>query len=351
MRGRSPNSGIPHSKPHINIDDYHNVIEVLKSGMIAEGKLVRRFEQAISDYLGLVGGVATGSGTDALFLALRALEIGVGHEVILPTYVCKSVMDAVLRTGATPVLCDVGPDWCMTLETVAPHINQSTKAIIVVHIFGIMANIQPLLDFGIPIIEDCCQALGVESGGIKAGSLGHFCISSFHATKLLTTGEGGMVLTHDSDLLERIKATKKGDHMMAGHRFPMSDLQAALGLSQFARYRGFLRRRCEIADRYFNQLRNLPIQLPLHIRNRSIFFRFPLRTDGDFDSLRSAFAAYNVQVRRGVDILLHRLNGGDDMGFEGAARAYNATLSLPIYPALTDLEVEQVVTAAHRVFA
>lgn len=321
--------------------------------MVAEGPKVRQFEVAVADYLGLAGAMATSSGTTALFLALRTLEIGPGDEIILPTYVCRSVMDAVCWTGATPVLCDISNDWCINRQTVEPLVGKNTKAIIVVHTFGIAADVEPIASLGIPVVEDCAQSLGGILGGRKLGSFGTFCVCSFQAIKLLCTGEGGMVLCKDEKWLRRLKVCggMDGSASQDVYRFPLTDIQATLGLSQMARYQSFLERRQEIASFYFEELRDLPIVLPDEIRHKSLFFRFPLRIRSSFDEVKPAFEREGIQVRRGVDALLHRLVGLDRAAFQEAERRYTETLSIPLYPALADVLVERVVEVCRSVFA
>lgn len=343
---------IPHSRPLITKEDEKAIAAVLESGMIAEGELVRQFEAAMSDYLGLSDGVVTSSGTNALFLALKALGVGTGNEVILPTYVCRSVWDAVSWTGAKPVLCDVGDDWCMNVEKVKPLVTQSTRAIIVVYTFGIAVDIRPICRLGIPLIEDCCQALGARFGERMVGTFAEFCVLSFHATKLLATGEGGMVLTNDPDLLQKVRGLRHGKPSACEvrYRFPMTDIQAALGLSQLKRYDGFIQRRRAIANYYFSELEDVPIRLPLSFKNRSIFFRFPLGIGGRFEELRRLFKEEGIHVRRGVDTLLHRLLNVGSEGFPVAERCFAETLSIPLYPALTDEACQRVVDACQRIF-
>lgn len=345
-------SSIPHSKPDISDDELEAVRQVVGSGMVAEGFKVRQFEVAIADYLGLIGGVATSSGTTALFLALRALDIGPGDEVILPTYVCRSVMDAVRWTGGTPVLCDISEDWCVNRQTVEPLVRKNTKAIIVVHTFGIAADVGPIASLGIPVVEDCAQSLGGILDSRKVGSFGTFCVCSFQAIKLLCTGEGGMVLCKDEQWLQRLKACAGiGSPSQDVYRFPMSDIQAALGLSQLGRYQKLLERRQKIATFYFEQLRDLPVVLPDKIRHKSVFFRFPLRINSSFDAVKAAFDSQGVQVRRGVDVLLHRLLGLDQAPFQEAERRYAETVSIPLYPALSDVLARRVVEACQFVLA
>jgi UDP-4-amino-4-deoxy-L-arabinose-oxoglutarate aminotransferase len=342
---------IPHSKPLITKGDKAAIEAVLESDMIAEGARVRQFEEAVSNYLGLLGGFAVASGTNALFLSLRGLGVGIGDEVILPTYVCRSVWDAVVWTGATPVLCDIREDWCIDVTKVKPLVTRSTRAVIVVHTFGIAAEIHPLCDLDIPIIEDCCQALGAKRGNRMVGTFGELCVLSFHATKLLTTGEGGMVLTGRGRLLEKLSGFKQGspDRCEVRYRAPLTDFQAALGLSQLRQYDSFVQRRQSIADYYFTRLADIPVELPILVRDRSIFFRFPLRIRRDFEEVRLAFHEDGIHVRRGVDTLLHRLFGMDPEAFPEAERCFAETLSIPLYPALTDKACERIVRVCHRI--
>jgi UDP-4-amino-4-deoxy-L-arabinose-oxoglutarate aminotransferase len=160
-----------------------------------------------------------------------------------------------------------------------------------------------------------------------------------------------MVLTDDVELLKQLKGLARGmeGSLATRYRHPLSDLQAALGLSQLARYDEFLRRRRSIADFYFDQFRDLPVQLPHHVRNRSIFFRFPLRIQTEFSDVCALFNKEGIQVRRGVDTLLHRQLGGNAEDFPGAERCFAETLSIPLYPAMTDKECERVVSSCRLI--
>jgi UDP-4-amino-4-deoxy-L-arabinose-oxoglutarate aminotransferase len=189
----------------------------------------------------------------------------------------------------------------------------------------------------VPVIDDCCQAIGVPRVG------GAVSVVSFHATKMLTTGEGGMALTADRVLAERMRADA------FDRRDQLSDLQAALGRSQLRRYPAFLSRRRALAERYVRALASLPVVVPSSIAGRSLFFRFPLRTNGDFDQIRAEFAVHGVHVRRGVDTLLHRTAGIDAGRFPNAERLFRETLSIPLYPALSDDEANRVIAAAEKV--
>ena len=329
---------IAHSRPWIIEEDQRELAVQLASGDLASGSRVAEFERELATYLGVAGAVATASGSAALQLGMRALGLGTGDEVILPTYVCESVWDSVVAVGATPVLCDVGESWVMSAATARPHVTPRTRALIAVHVFGIPAPVAELAALGVSVIEDCAQALGVAPAASSA-----FSFFSFHATKCLTTGTGGALASADAGLLERARAGTLAS--------PLSDLQAALGCAQLRRYGRFLERRATIAADYLRALSDLPVQLPAHVQGTSIFFRFPVRVRGrSFDAVRAGFAGYGVHVRRGVDALLHRVRPSPRAALPGAERMFEETVSLPIYPALSADDQTQVVTAACAVF-
>ncbi|HDD43629.1 MAG TPA: aminotransferase class V-fold PLP-dependent enzyme, partial [Candidatus Desulfofervidus auxilii] len=239
-----------HSKPTIEIDDIKAVKKILESGMIAEGEKVKELENKLCNYIGGLKAKATCTGRSALVLGLWTLGIEEGDEVILPTYVCHSVMDAVVFVGAKPVIVDIGDDYCVDPEEVKKHITSKTKVITVVHIFGISAKIKELKKIAeeksLYLIEDCAQAIGGEVDGRKLGSFGDISFFSFQATKVIATGEGGMLLVNNFDLLENFMKVIK----IKGNFFRMSDIQAVLGLNQLNKLEDFIRKRREIAKRY-----------------------------------------------------------------------------------------------------
>lgn len=334
-----PPPQIPHSRPWITDVDRAAVSEVLASGMLAEGTRTRAFEAMIADRVAAAGAVALSSGTSALQLALLGLDVGKGDEVVVPTYTCQSVADAVRAVGATPVYCDVDDWWLMSAATVDAVLTPRTRAIILVHIFGIFADAQQFAAFGIPVIEDACQAFD----GTRPRAASGFTVFSFHATKCLTTGEGGAVVAADRNGLEKLSALRQGNAVTAR----LSDLQAGLGISQLSRYDEFLRLRRVQAERY---LAGLPVDLTQKVsavRDRSMFFRFPLRVEERahrFETARDFFGEAGIAVRRGVDTLLHRGAGLRDEAFPGAVRCFEETVSIPLRPGLTDDEQERILT-------
>jgi perosamine synthetase len=340
---------IPHSKPWITEADVRAVENVLRGGMLGQGALSARFENSIAKWVGAVDAVAVSSGSAAIVLALKALDTGPGDEVILPTYVCVSVLEAVISLGAKPVLTDVGNDWVITTEHAAAHISDRTRAVIVPHIYGIFSDVASFKKLGVPLIEDCAQGFdGMRSHALEAD----ITIFSFHPTKCLTTGEGGMAAAGDRHLVKKMRALRDGRDGVAGRIFsPLSDISAALGLSQLDRYHETIERRKNIAAKYRGALETVvPEALP-DIALRTMHFRFPLRIKGGVEACQAPFLERGVHVRRGVDCLLHRLLDLDDGLFPRAVELYNSTVSLPIYPALTATQQTHCLQVAMDIFS
>lgn len=339
---------VAHSKPWILDEDIAAVSEVLASSMIGQGALVRRLERRLAGWLGMSDGVAAGSGSAALELALRGLGIGPGDEVVAPTYVCRSIVEAVLTVGAAPVLCDAGPDWVTTPGEVGRKMSGRCRAIVVPHLYGIFADIDAFRGFGVPIIEDCAQALDADGARPARGDV---AVLSFHPTKCVAAGEGGLAVAADEALVERMRQWRDG-HAGSGRGYaarvfsPLSDLAAALALRQLDRYDRALARRREIAGRYAEAVAAArPEALNRNALGRSMHFRFPIRLPGGLGACESAFARHRVLVRKGVDELLHRGLGLPDEDFPSAVAHFETTVSIPIYPALTGADEARCIAA------
>jgi dTDP-4-amino-4,6-dideoxygalactose transaminase len=341
---------IPHSKPWITEEDLRAVEAVLRSNLVAQAELTGLFEQTLADWVCGAGAVGTGSGSAAVVMGLTALGVRPGHEVVLPTYVCVSVLEAVLTVGAKPVLADVGKDWVMRCEEAAPLVTSNTRAIIIPHMYGVFADVPSFRPLGIPLLEDCAQ--GVDARGARHIE-GDVAIFSFHPTKCLTSGEGGMAASNDASMVAKMRAFRDGDGKSLSARLfsPLSNVASALGLSQLARYHEMLEKRASMAAAYRRALMDL---IPESLPNSSIptmHFRFPLKIRGGTDAYQAAFKKRGIHVRKGVDCLLHRVLGAGDMLFPRSVEHYNTTLSLPIYPALTDDERAHCLTSATEIFA
>lgn len=323
----------------------------LLGGMIAQGQQVRNFEEACAQYLGFPDSVAVGSGTAALSLALQALNFPAGAQAIVPTLVCGSVLTAVRDAGLIPILCDVGSDWVMTPETVGAVWSSHVAVIILVHLFGIDAEVAKFTRFKVPIVEDCCQAFPERQQANDGQSAGRIAIFSFHATKCLTTGEGGLLASDDPEVLLAARRLRDGSHHLARRlAAPMSDLQASLGLSQLSRYSSFVEKRLSLLSQYFKHLSGTRAVLPTTIKGRSSFFRFPVRVEENAEDEHRRFALQGIQVRRGVDAMLHRLTNLPSEHFDMAEKLFAQTVSIPLYPALTFHEADRIIEACHEIW-
>jgi perosamine synthetase len=337
---------IPHSKPTLGSEEIQAVSSVISSGYVAEGAQVQKFEQSFADYLNIRHAVATNSGTSALHLALLALGVGPGDEVIIPSYVCCALLNAVNYTGATPILADIYADtYNLDAADVKKRLSSRTRAIIVPHLFGLAADLDSLLALGIPLIEDCAQAVGAEYARRPVGTFGVAAIFSFYATKVMTTGEGGMVVSDSRDITDRIRDLKsydQKDEYNIRFNYKMTDVQAALGLAQLKRLESFIRRRRGIANQYSGSFKALGLNLPPDDPGH-IFFRYVLGLKTNSSSWIQALARQGIGCDRPVFMPLHRQN--KQMGCPASEKAWENSLSIPIYPSLTDGEVAKVIDA------
>jgi perosamine synthetase len=270
---------IPLWEPVIGEKEKKYVLDALERGEISGsvGTYVRRFEDEFSRYCDCQYGIAVSSGTTALHLALLGLGIGENDEVLVSTFTNMATFFAVLYQRAKPIPVDIEDDtWNINPSLIESKITRKTKAIIVVHIYGHPANMDPILEIArrhhLFVIEDCAEAHGSTYKGRKVGSIGDVGCFSFYANKIITTGEGGMITTNDSSLAEKARSmsnlsfgkSKKFLHTGIGYKFPLSNLQAALGCAQLEQIESFIEKKRIIARSYDEGFANLSgLQLPV----------------------------------------------------------------------------------------
>lgn len=336
---------IPHSQPSLGQKEAEAAGRVIMSAYIAQGKEVFRFEQALAARIGVPCAVSTSSGTAALHLTLLAMGIGPGDQVIIPSYVCTSLLHAVNYTGAEAVLAEIIPEtYNMSPEDVEKKINPRSKAIILPHMFGAPADTEAFLSFNIPLVEDCAQSLGGMQKGKMLGSIAHAAVFSFYANKVITTGEGGMVLSRSEDLTARIRDLRDYDNKTGykiRYNYKMTDIQAAVGLVQLQRLDEFTTRRKNIAEQYYQYLNHARtadagIRLP-HSDPGRIYYRFPVEIGKNADALIRNMQKQGIACPRPVHCPLHRCLEQD--AFPQTEKIWKNTVSLPIYPKLSDAEV------------
>jgi perosamine synthetase len=335
---------IPHSRPTIGSEEAKAVSEVIESGYIAEGEIVKKFETAFAKFLGVEYATSTNSGTSALHLTMLEMGVGQGDEVIIPSYVCSAVLNAVNYTGATPILAEIDPvTYNLDAVDVQRRINNSTKAIIAPHLFGLAADMETLLKLDVPIIEDCAQSTGAAYHERPVGTMGKAAIYSFYATKVITTGEGGMVTTNSRDIAAGIRDLKnydKRNKYKVRYNYKMTDIQAALGIVQLKQLESIIRRRKVIAERYHTAFNSYRLTLPPTDAGH-IYFRYVLGLKMDSLPWIQELARLGIVCDRPIHFPLHQNNKLG--GYPATEKAWKQSLSIPIYPTLTDEEISKVI--------
>ena len=336
---------ISHSRPTIDEEEINAVSAALRFGQIAQGEQVALFEDALASLIGAKGGVATSSGTAALHLSLLVLGIGEGDEVVIPGFVCAALLNAVRLVRATPILADINREtFNIDVQDIKRRLTKKTKAVLVPHMFGLAADIREIVSLGVPVIEDCAQSLGSHYEGARTGSYGLLSVFSFYATKVICTGEGGMVTSNDEALLLKIRDLRgydEKDNDALRDNYKLTDMQAAMGLAQLQKLPGMIARRREIAAIYDGALQKYPVSFPFCPRNRDhIFYRYVVRTPRLMDVLASG-EKNGIGYRRPVYKPLHRYLG--KAGYPETEAAFKEALSIPIYPTLKNQEIKAII--------
>ena len=352
------------AKPFIGEEEINAVTEVMRSGMIACGAVVTEFEQAFADYIGMSYGVATNNGTTALHTALLALGIGKGDKVITTPFTFIASSNSILFCEATPVFVDIDPDTYLLdadkLEAyLEQHYDESMKAIMPVHLFGLACDMPRIMDiaqkYKLKVIEDCAQSHGAQINGKKAGSFGDAACFSFYPTKNMTTSEGGMCLFKDqqvADLGRKYVNHGRVDqylHDVLGYNYRMTNIAAAIGLAQLKRLDGFNEQRRFNASLYHDLLANVDgLKLPVvHQGYDHVYHQFTIRlTDKSRDELQAHLKAHDIGSAVVYPFSMNEQPfyqdacQFDDLSIaEGYAKQ---VLSIPVHPALSEQEVRQV---------
>lgn len=362
---------IPLSAPDITEDDIAAVTSVLRTSQLSRGPQAEQFESAMASYIGVPHAIAVSSGTAGLHLALLALGVGLGDEVIVPSFTFVAVASAVRYVGARPVFVDVGAESLnLSPNAVEAAVTLRTRAIIAVHTFGRPADVPALLDIAqrhsLVLIEDACEAIGAEIGGKRVGSFGDAAVFGFYPNKQITAGEGGMVVTLHGDAARRMRALRNHGRMESnasgagaggawpdygelGYNYRLTEMQAALGLSQLKRIDSILARREAIARRYTEMLSGDPsLQLPaLEIPGQRLsWFVFVVRlVQADRDRVMRAMAEAGVATG-GYFAPIHLQpafsSWRDAKPLANTEAAAAQTLALPFFNRITEDQIRRV---------
>jgi perosamine synthetase len=267
---------VPLSGPDITEAEIEAVAAVLRTSRLSLGPKLEEFEHAMAQYIGVPHAIGVSSGTAGLHLCIRALDIGEGDEVIVPSFTFIAAANAIRYERATPVFVDIEPD-TLNLDParIKAAITPRTRAILAVHTFGIPANMQVILEIArrhnLLVIEDACEAIGAEYRGRRVGSFGDVAVFAFYPNKQITTGEGGVIVTSQPVLAQRMRALRNQgryetddwlQHAELGYNYRLSEIACALGIEQLKRIESILDIRAGIARRYHERLQNEPLILP-----------------------------------------------------------------------------------------
>lgn len=334
----------------------------LESGHFILGPAVSKFEESIAAYLGVDHAIGLASGTDALVLALRALEIGPGDEVIVPAYTFFATAGTVMSVGATPIFVDIDPvTYEMDVAQIEARVTPKTKAIIPVHLYGHPTDMDPVLELArshrLKVIEDNAQAFGATYRGRKTGSLGDIgCLSFFPTKNLGAFGDGGMVVTNHPALADRMRMLrthgwkKKYYSEEVGYNSRLDALQAAILQAKLPHVDSWNEKRRAIAGRYSEQLARLGITIPVECDwGRHVYHLYIIRSDRR-DELQAFLKQKGIASEVYYPLPPHlstpcRKLGYHEGNFSHAERASHETVALPLYPELTEGQQEEVIAA------
>ena len=349
---------IPIAKPLLDEKEIDAVSDVLRSGMIAEGAQVAKFETAFAEYIGVEHAVAVNSGTAALHAALLAHGIGAGDEVITTSFSFIATANSILFTGAKPVFADIEADtFNIATNDILDKITPKTKALMPVHLYGHPAGMKTIMeianDHNLIVIEDACQAHGASYGGKKVGSFGTGGFS-FYPTKNMTTSEGGMITTNDKKVDERARMVRSHGskqrylHEIVGYNLRMTDISAAIGLVQLDKLDDFTSMRQKNAKALSGGLRDIDgITIP-SIRNdcEHVFHQYTIRAKKR-DELATALNEAGVGTGTYYPIPIHKqpvyikLGYGDKL--PECEKAAGEALSLPVHPGVSKNNLNEII--------
>ena len=364
---------IPITTVRFGAEEEALVLEVLRSGQLAQGAYVERFEREFAELHGVSHAVAVNNGTTALVVAMEALGIGPGDEVITSPFTFVATLNAILEVGATARFADIGPDFNVLPSEMAALVNDQTKALAPVHLYGYMADMDAIMsvasDHGLRVVEDAAQAVAAKYHGRSAGSFDVGCFS-LYATKNLNTGEGGVVTTNDDALADRLRLLRnqgmrqRYQYEVAGHNYRLTNLAAAVGLPQLSRIEETSARRQEnarVLREGLNGLAGLELPSEPSMGRSHVYHQFTVRVTSAAPVSRDALIDELSQRGIGNGIYYPKVVYDYDC-YRGDPRVIqdpvpyafavaDEVVSLPVHPFLTPEELDLIVLSVREVFA
>lgn len=377
---------LPFSKPSISQEAINEVVDCLKSGWITTGPRVVKFTEALKNYIGAPYVLPLASATAGLHLALLALDLQPGDEVITTPLTFAATLNTIILAGAKPVLIDIDPRTLnMDMNHLEAAITDKTKVIMPVHFAGLAIDLDPLYEIAqknqVRVIEDAAHAIGTEYKGRRIGSFGDTQVFSFHPNKNMTTGEGGCVTTHDEKLAKKVELLrfhgmdreawnrfgKSGNQhyeiVLPGFKYNMMDIQAALGLHQLAELDDFISRRTELAQRYHEALADWPEwtlpEEPEFEHRHAWHLYTPMLNEFAAHMTRDDFMQSMKEKNIGTGLHYRAVHlypyyrdrfNFKEGDFPHAENACERIVSLPLFPSMTDAEHDRVLDVMYSLF-
>jgi len=361
---------IPIARPILGNDELAAVKEVLASGMLTQGPKVTAFEDAFTKDIGRKHGIAVANGTAALHIALLAHGIVAGAEVLIPPVTFFATASSVLVCGAKPAFVDVDRNgYNMDPAKVTSPITRKTMAIMPVHLYGQTTDMEPIVEaakeHSIPVIEDAAQAHGAEYHGRKAGNLGDTACFSFYATKNMTTGEGGMIVTDNDEIAEKARLLRdhgqvsKYQHVLVGYNYRMTEIAAAIGLVQLQKLDGWVKQRRANAAALTKGLEGIDGLVPPSEGNWMVhsYYQYIVRREDSFpisrDEIVRLLTEDGIGSRPSYPMPLYQQKALRDLRIRGrcpvAEDVVPRLFELPVHPGVGPAEIERILAAVERI--
>ena len=341
------------SEPWIGEKEKNEVIKVIESGMLVQGEKVKEFEDRFKEYLGVKNAIAVNSGTAALHLALLSLGLKKDDEVITSAFSFIASANSVKFCNGKVVFVDIGDDYNIDVSKIKEKISEKTKVIMPIHLFGNSCDMDEIMEIAkenkLKVVEDCCQAHGAEYKNKKVGGIGEVGCFSFYASKNMTTGEGGMIVTNDDGIAEKCRllrnhgSKKKYRHEVLGYNYRMMDLNAVIGIEQLKRLDEFNNKRRENAEYYNKNLGN--VVKPVVDKNKKhVFHQYTIRVkdrDEVIKKLEEKGIGYGVYYDK--PIYKQKVYSGEYEELENTERISKEVISLPVHPKLSKEDLDKVI--------
>lgn len=353
---------IPIAKPLIDIEEKNKVIEVMDTGMLASGKYVTEFEEKFASFIGAKHGIALSSGTTALHVAFEAAGIGSGDKVITTPFTFIASSNSILYSGARPVFVDIDANsYNIDPDSIRKELEKdpTIKALLVVHLYGLSCDMDPIMDivkeYNLILIEDCAQAHGAKYKGQNVGTFGDISVFSFYPTKNMTTGEGGIILTDNDDIMKRSRmllnhgSKERYYHEILGYNYRMTNIAAAIGLSQLEKLPEFNKQRQNNASYLTSNLKDLDWltvptfsdeyehvfhQYTIKVNNRDKFANY-LKKNGIGYGIHYPLPAYRQPLYKDL--------GYDELNLKAVEEASKKVISIPVHPALNSNDLDKII--------